>query len=88
MVMMYFLRPGIAFENVGLDNDMTIWHQTFIIPIPKVDIPIIRSAMLEFSPKKNDVSEFDRIAQALISDYSKKKKINKRTQCCFGEHPD
>jgi hypothetical protein len=28
-------------------------------------------AMLKFSPKKNDVSEFDRIAQALMSDYSK-----------------
>jgi hypothetical protein len=46
------LRPehGIAFEKVGLlDNDMTIWHQTFIIPIPRAEIPITRSAMLESS---------------------------------------
>jgi hypothetical protein len=43
------LRPehGIAFENVGLlDNDMTIWHQTFIIPIPRPDIPVTRAAVL------------------------------------------
>jgi hypothetical protein len=52
-----------------------MWHQTFITPIPNVDIPITRSAILESSRKKNDVSEFDRIAQALMSDYSKKKKI-------------
>jgi hypothetical protein len=73
------LRPehGIAFENVGLlVNNMTMWHQTFIIPIPQVDIPITRSAMLEFSRKKNDVLEFYRIAQVLMSDYSNKK-INK-----------
>jgi hypothetical protein len=42
------LRPehGIAFEHVGLlDNDMTIWHQTFIIPIPTLDIPVTRAAV-------------------------------------------
>jgi hypothetical protein len=69
------LRPehGIAFEKVGLlDNDMTIWHQTFIIPIPRAEIPITRSAMLESSRKKNDVSEFDRIAHSLMNDYSRK----------------
>jgi hypothetical protein len=69
------LRPehGIAFENVGLlDNDMTIWHQTFIIPIPRPDIPVTRAAVLESTRKKNDVSEFDRIAQTLMSDYARK----------------
>jgi hypothetical protein len=63
---------GITFWNVGLlANDIIICHQTFVLYIPKVVIPITRSAMLEFSPKKNDVSEFDRITQPLVSDYSK-----------------
>jgi hypothetical protein len=69
------LRPehGIAFEKVGLlDNDMTIWHQTFIIPLPRLDIPVTRAAVLESTRKKNDVSEFDRIAQTLMSDYARK----------------
>jgi hypothetical protein len=42
------------------------------IPMPRPDIPVTRAAVLEFTRKKNDVSEYDHIAQTLMSDYARK----------------
>jgi hypothetical protein len=61
------LRPehGVAFEKVGLiANDMTIWHQTFIIPLSKLDITRTRTVI---RPEKrvptNVTKEYMRVAR-------------------------
>jgi hypothetical protein len=71
------LRPehgiGIAFEIGLIDNDMTIWRQTFVVPLTKVDIAIPCPIEEGNSCKStNEVPEFDRIAQSLMNDYNNK----------------
>jgi hypothetical protein len=52
---------------------MTIWRQTFIVPLTKIDIAITRPIEEESSRKsKIEVPEFDRMAQSLMTDYNNK----------------
>jgi hypothetical protein len=70
------VRPhhGIVFEKLGiLDNDMTSWYQTFIIPLPKVnlhddttDIGIIKQFYQNDKPL--NVDPFDRNAPGSTPD--------------------
>jgi hypothetical protein len=68
------LRPehGVAFEKVGLiANDMTIWHQTFIIPLSKIYIKLTCTT-IRTEKRPTDTSEYTRFAAAIMNDYQNK----------------
>jgi hypothetical protein len=86
------LRPehGVAFEKVGLiANDMTIWHQTFIIPLSKLDITLTRLVIRPEKRAANNTSEYTCVAATLMNDYQSKtvelratyKKLKKKRIC-------
>jgi hypothetical protein len=70
------LRPecGVAFEKVGFfANDMTIWHQTFIIPLSKLDITLTRTVIRPEKRTLNNVTtEYACVAAAIMHDYQTK----------------